>query len=58
MDDVPVEKIKDFEQGLAAYSEHNAKTFYKEIKETKMWTDKGEAELKRAIEDFKINFAK
>jgi len=31
MDDVPVEKIKEFEQGLTDYSEHNAKAFYKEI---------------------------
>ena len=56
MDDVPVEKIKEFESGLVEYSEHNAKTFYKEVKESKMWTDKGEAELKKAIEDFKVSF--
>ena len=31
----------------------NAKTFYKEVKEAKMWTDKGEVELKKVIEDFK-----
>jgi len=56
MDDVPVEKIKEFEAGLIEYSEHNAKVFYKEIKETKMWTEKGEAELKKAIADFKNSF--
>ena len=53
MDDVPVEKIKEFEQGLTDYSERNAKVFYKEILEKKMWSDKGEAELKKVIEDFK-----
>jgi len=53
MDDVPVEKIKEFEQGLTEYSEHNAKVFYKEILEKKMWSDKGEEELKKVIEDFK-----
>ncbi|MFA5931903.1 MAG: F0F1 ATP synthase subunit alpha [Candidatus Paceibacterota bacterium] len=56
MDDVPVEKIKEFEQGLTDYSEHNAKAFYKEIIEKKMWSDKGEEELKKVIEDFKKNF--
>ncbi|MFA5841330.1 MAG: F0F1 ATP synthase subunit alpha [Candidatus Paceibacterota bacterium] len=53
MDDVPVEKIKEFEQGLTDYSEHNAKLFYKEILEKKIWSDKGEEELKKVIEDFK-----
>jgi len=53
MDDAPVEKIKEFEAGLTEYSEQNAKTFYKEVKEAKMWTDKGEVELKKVIEDFK-----
>ena len=56
MDDVPVEKIKDFEQGLVEYSERNAKVFYKEILEKKVWSEKGEKELKKVIEDFKKNF--
>lgn len=58
MDDVPVEKIKSFESGLIEYTERNAKTFYKEVLETKMWTEKGEAELKKAIADFKSSFQK
>ncbi|HEY4503229.1 MAG TPA: F0F1 ATP synthase subunit alpha [Candidatus Paceibacterota bacterium] len=56
MDDVPVEKIKEFEKGLIDYSERNAKTFYKEVKESKMWTDKGEEELKKVIADFRKSF--
>jgi len=56
MDDVPVEKIKEFEQKLIDYSEHNAKIFYKQVRELKMWDDKGEEELKRVIVDFKKNF--
>ena len=56
MDDVPVEKIKEFEQGLIQYSERNAKNFYKEVAEKKMWEEKGENELKKAIEDFKKSF--
>ncbi|OGI60522.1 F0F1 ATP synthase subunit alpha [Candidatus Nomurabacteria bacterium RIFCSPHIGHO2_01_FULL_37_25] len=56
MDDVPVEKIKTFEAGLIDYSEANAKNFYKEIKEQKMWSEKGEEELKKVIADFKKSF--
>ncbi len=56
MDDVPIEKIKEFEEGLTNYAENNAKNFYKEISEIKMWTDKGETELKKTIEEYKNNF--
>jgi F-type H+/Na+-transporting ATPase subunit alpha len=56
MDEIPVEKIKEFEEGLVNYTENNAKKFYKEITETNMWTDAGEAELKKVIEEFKNNF--
>jgi len=52
MDDVPVEKIKVFEEGLLNYLERNAKIFYKEVAEKQMWTEKGEVELKKAIEEF------
>lgn len=58
MDDVPVEKIKEFEQNLTEYSERNAKNFYKQVVEKKMWDDKGEEELKKAIADFKLSFNK
>ena len=56
MDDIPVEKIKEFEQGLIDYSERHAKTFYQDILKTKMWSDKGEGELKKVIIDFKNSF--
>ena len=58
MDDVPVEKIKEFEAGLIDYTESHAKVFYKEVKETKMWTEKGEEQLRKAIGDFKMSFGK
>ena len=58
MDDVAIDKIKEFEQGLISYSERNAKVFYKQIAEKKMWDDRGEAELKKVIENFKSSFAK
>lgn len=56
MDDIPVDKIKEFEQGLIEYSERNAKTFYQDIIKTKMWSEKGEKEFKKVVSDFKNNF--
>ncbi len=56
MDDVAIEKIKEFESGLIEYSDKHAKTFYKEVAESKMWTDKGEEELKKVIGEFKQSF--
>ncbi len=58
MDDVPVAKIKEFEAGLIEYSETHAKTFYKDVTETKMWSEAGEAELKKVIVEFKSGFVK
>lgn len=56
MDDVPVNKIKEFESGLIEYATVNAKNFIKEVVEKKMWSDAGEEELKATIADFKNNF--
>ena len=56
MDDIAIDKIKEFEQGLMEYSQRHAKVFYKQIKELKMWDDKGEEELKKVIADFKASF--
>ena len=56
MDDVPVAKIKEFEAGLIDYTESNAKVFFKDIRETKMWSDAGEAEIKKVIGEFKGSF--
>ncbi|MBK5215484.1 MAG: F0F1 ATP synthase subunit alpha [Candidatus Pacebacteria bacterium] len=58
MDDVAVDKLKSFEEGLIEYARRNAKTFYKEVIDTKMWTEAGEAELVKAIEDFKQSTVK
>jgi F-type H+-transporting ATPase subunit alpha len=57
-DEVPLDKIKEFEKGLVEYTERNAKDFYKDVEEKKMWTDESEASLKKAIEDFKNTFVK
>ncbi len=57
-DEIPLDKIKEFEKGLIEYTERNAKDFYKDVEEKKMWTDESEASLKKAIEDFKNTLVK
>ncbi len=56
MDDILVDKIKEFEQELINYSERHAKIFYQDIVKTQMWSDKGEKEFKKVVSDFKNNF--
>ena len=58
MDDIAIDKIKSFEEGLIEYIKRNAKVFYKEVTDTKMWTDAGEEELIKAIGEFKQSFNK
>ena len=56
LDSVAISNISQFEEGLKEYAQKHAKTFYKEVKETKMWTDAGEAELKKVIQEYKDAF--
>ncbi len=58
MDDVPVEKIKEFETGLIDYASVNAKNFMSEVKEKGMWSEGEEGNIKKAIADFKVTFLK
>lgn len=56
MDDIAIDQIKSFEEGLIEYARQNAKVFYKEVIESKMWTEAGEQELVKVISDFKNSF--
>ena len=56
MDDVAIEKIKEFEEKFVEYAERNAQKFLTQIRENKMWEESGEAELKKAIQDFKTSW--
>jgi len=58
LDNIAVDQIKSFEEGLIEYAQRNAKTFYKEVIDTKMWTDAGEEELVKTINEFKQSFIK
>lgn len=56
MDDIQVDKIKEFEEGLVEYGSNSLKEFFKEIEEKKIWSEKGEEELNKVISEFKSNF--
>lgn len=56
LDDVPVERIADFERGFFEFMEQNHNNILIEIKETGVMSDKATEELKSAIESFKAKF--
>jgi F-type H+-transporting ATPase subunit alpha len=58
MDDIALDQIKSFEEGLTEYARRNAKVFYKEVIDTKVFTDAGEQELIKVIGEFKQSFVK
>ena len=53
MDDVEVEKVKEFELGLYDYAEINGKDILNNIAKTGELNDKIENGLKKLIEDYK-----
>ena len=55
LDDVPVEKVQDFEKALHAFLNSNYADLMAKLNETGDWNDEIEAELRKAIEDFKAN---
>lgn len=56
LDEVPVEKIQEFSTGLIDYARMNAKDFYTDVVEKKMWSDESEINLKKTIADFTTSF--
>ncbi|SIO16008.1 ATP synthase F1 subcomplex alpha subunit [Sulfurivirga caldicuralii] len=55
LDDIPVEKVGDFERALHAYLNSNNADLMAKLNETGDWNDEIEAELRKAIEEFKAN---
>ena len=55
LDDVAVEKVQDFEKALHAFLNSNYADLMAKLNETGDWNDEIEAELRKAIEDFKAN---
>ena len=56
MDDVPVEKIREFESDLVDFIERKIPEFYKQIQETGNFNEKIEEILKKTIDEFKKTF--
>jgi F-type H+-transporting ATPase subunit alpha len=55
MDDVPLNKIGDFEAALLAYMNANNKELLDKVNATGDYNDEIEMGFKKAIEDFKAN---
>lgn len=53
VDDIEVSKLSAFQSGLINYAETHAKIFLNDIRTQKMWSDEGENELKKIIEEYK-----
>ncbi len=58
VDDIATDRMQEFEAGLSDYAETHAKKFLSEIREKGMWSDDGEAEIKKVIEEYKGVFKK
>ncbi len=56
LDDLPLEKIKDFEEGLYRFVENNYSEIFTEIIEKKNLSDELKEKMNKAIEDFKKEF--
>ena len=56
MDDVPVDRIREFEERLVGYLETSKADVMKSIEETKDYDDATEASLKEGISAFKATF--
>jgi F-type H+-transporting ATPase subunit alpha len=57
LDDVPIEKVADFERSLLRYLDQNAGDIEKSIVDDARITDETEQKLRTAIEDFKRGYA-
>ncbi|MCE2982125.1 MAG: F0F1 ATP synthase subunit alpha [Parachlamydia sp.] len=56
LDDLPLSRIKEFEQGLHQYIEQNAKAIFERIEETKDLDKETEGQLEAVIKEFKKQF--
>ena len=56
LDDIPVEKIKKFEESLRIFLDTEAKEIIKEINETKDFPEATQTKLTKIVEEFKKGF--
>ncbi|MCP5420499.1 MAG: F0F1 ATP synthase subunit alpha [Gammaproteobacteria bacterium] len=57
LDDLPLNKIGDFEAALLAYMKSNQADLLSKVNESGDFNDEIEAAFKKAVEDFKANYA-
>lgn len=53
LEDIPLDRIKEFEKGFLQFMRENHSEIVKRIKETGEFSDEAEEELKKALEEFK-----
>jgi F-type H+-transporting ATPase subunit alpha len=53
MDDVALDRIKEFEEKLLEYTQMHAASFFEDIRNSGMWTEVGEEQFKKALTDMK-----
>jgi F-type H+-transporting ATPase subunit alpha len=56
LDDVPVEKVKAFEEGFLRFMNEKHPDVGQKIREDQKWTEEIETAVKKAIEEFKQSF--
>ncbi|MBV8527989.1 MAG: F0F1 ATP synthase subunit alpha, partial [Candidatus Dormibacteraeota bacterium] len=57
LDDVPIDRVSDFEQSFLRYMDHDHPEIQKTIEDDRKITDETEKSLRAAIEDFKKGWA-
>ncbi|MFN2581615.1 MAG: F0F1 ATP synthase subunit alpha [Candidatus Dormibacteria bacterium] len=57
LDDVPIDRVRDFEHAFLRYMDHDHAEIQKDIEENAKITDEAEPKLRKAIEDFKKDWA-
>jgi F-type H+-transporting ATPase subunit alpha len=57
LDDVPIDRVSEFERSLLRWLDQNRPELEKDIEENKRITDETEKTLRAAIEEFKKGFA-
>ena len=56
LDDIPLEKVGDFEKGFLEYLDANSRELLDEIRTSGKLDDKTETQLKKSIDNFKKGF--